>query len=360
MNWAKSINLKKLIKVGTILFGFALIVFMSFFSATFDFLSFDWSSWLANSSILVGIMIFGILMGTSIGEDFQKEKVVSDENGKIIGGRFQRACQDYENQLVVIGAIKTYFSQFWLWYKAKQLKEKKIEFLVDNQFDSRVATIIINAIEKEDLEIGKLGYDENKPFEKIFVKDKVKLKKLNLEQLELVKSAFKMTLDTFGESYYLSLFDDGIENVKEVEKGKAIHKKIISDKKNAFILKIVSSLIISIVWSALTIKEFVDSGDSGAMQQAWLNLLSRVSALITSFVSGYSTSVVNVRDQANAIENKTNILNEFNTCYNNKTFIPETYEQMIEREYQEQKVVESLNEKCENDNAIEVVADSND
>ena len=336
----KSLNLKKIIKVITILIGFALIIFISFFSVTFDFLNFNWFEWAANSAILVGIMIFGILMGNSIGTDFQKEK---------IGGRFQLSCNDYNAMLAEIALIKTYFSQFWLYFKAKQLKEKKIEYLIDNQFDHRVATIIVNTIEKEDLEAGKLGYDESKPKEKIYVKGNIKLKKLDPEQLELVRHTFKITLDTFGESYYLSLFDDGIEKVKEAEKGKAIQKKIERDKRNSFILKISSSLIISVVWSALTIREFVDSGDASAVQKAWMNLLSRISALVTSFVSGYSTSVINVRDQANAIENKTNILGEFKASYDNKSFIPETYEEMIERELREQ------NEETDNSVVEELV-----
>ena len=327
MNKLKSINLKKVIKVITLIIGFALIVFISFFNATFDFAHFNWGEWGANTSILVGIMIYGILMGNSVGTDVQKEK---------IGGRFQVACNEYNETLLTIQAIKIYFSQFWLWYKAKQLKEKKIEYLVDNQFDTKVATAIVNEIEKEDLVVGKFVFDENDPVQKIYVKGKAKLKKINNEQLEIVKKIFEINLDTFGESYYLSLFDDGLGKIKEVEVGKAIQKKIERDKRNSFILKITSSLIISIVWSALTINDFISEGGDAARKKAWANLLSRLSALITSFVSGFSTSVVNVRDQSNAIENKANILKDFKTSYESKSFPMETYEEMIEREYQEQ------------------------
>ena len=331
MDKLKSLNVKKIIKTGTILIGFALIVFMSFFSATFDFQHFDWFSWGANSSVLVGIMIFGILMGNSVGTDLQKEKV---------GGRFQGACSEYNLIRAEIDTIRYYFSQFWLWYKERKLIEKKIDYLVDNQFDTRVATILVHNIEKEELVVGKLVYDETKPIEKIYVKNNIKLKKLDNEQIEIVKKIFTITLDTFGESYYLSLFDDGETKVNEAEKGKKIAQKIARDKRNNYIVKITSSLVISIVWSAITVKEFVDSGDVSAVQKAWLNLLSRITALITSFVSGYSTSVVNVRDQASAIDNKVSILKEFKNCYENKIFVPETYEEMIEREFKEQQVVD--------------------
>ena len=332
----RSINIKKIIKIITIIIGFSLIVFMSFFSAKFDFSSLDWGEWGANTSILVGIMIFGILMGNSIGTDTQKEKVKYDDNNKLVGGRFQVACAEYNIIRAEIETIKYYFSQFWLWYKERKLIEKKVDYLIDNQFDMRVAHIIVKEIEKEDLVVGKLGFDDTKPKEKIYIKNNIPIKKLDKQQLEVVKKIFDIKLDTFGESYYLSLFDDGDYKVNEAEKGKAIAKKIARDKRNNYILKISSSLIVSVVWSAITIKEFVDGGDASAVQKAWMNLLSRITALITSFVSGYSTSVVNVRDQANAIDNKTSILKEFKQVYEDKIFVPETYEQMIERELKEQ------------------------
>lgn len=322
----KSVNIRKAIKASTLLVGLTLIVFISFFNATFDFTKLNWFDWLANSSILVGIMIFGIFMGTSTGTDIQQEKV---------GGLYQNNCKAYNEISMEIEGIKVYFSQFWLWYKGKKLIEKKIDYLIEKQFDIRVAQVIVKNIEKEDLVIGKLGYDENKPLEKIYVKNNIKIKKLDNEQLEIVKNTFKITLDTYGDSYYLSLFDEGDDKVNEAEKGKKIAEKIARDKRRSFGLKISSSLIVSIVWGALTIYDLMGGGDD-AVKKAWLNLLSRLSALITSYLSGFSTSVVNVRDKARAIENKTNILKYFKTSYESGEFVPETYEEMLEKEYKEQ------------------------
>ena len=340
----KSINIKKAIKASTILVGLILVVFISFFNATFDFSNFNWYEWLANSSILVGIMIFGILMGNSTGTDIQQEKV---------GGLYQNNCIQYNEILVQIEIIKIYFSQFWLWYKEQKLIEKKVDFLIDNQFDIRVAKVIIKNIEKEDCVVDKLGYNLANPNEKIYVQNGVKIKKLDNEKLEIVKKTFSFVLDTYGDSYYLSLYDDGDSKVNEAEKGKKIAEKIARDKRRSFGLKISSSLIISIVWGALTIYDLMGGGDD-AIKKAWLNLISRVSALITSYLSGFSTSVVNVRDKARAIENKTNILKYFKSSYDNKSFVPETYEQMIEREYKEQleSVVETNKIDYNNDTTI--------
>ena len=191
----RALDLKRIIKIATILFGFSLIVFISFYNATFDFSNFNWGDWLANSSILVGIMIFGILMGNSTGTDIQKEKVVYDSN-KLVGGRYQVACNDYLLAFSAIEQIKMYFSQFWLQYKDKKLEEKKIDYLIDHEFDSRVATIIVKNIEKDDLEIGKLQIDPRFPNEKIYLKNEIKIKKLYAEQIEIVRNIFGIRLNT--------------------------------------------------------------------------------------------------------------------------------------------------------------------
>ena len=332
-----SLNLKRIIKASTLLVGLILIVFISFFNATFDFSNFNWGEWAANSSILVGIMIFGILMGTSTGTDIQQDKV---------GGRYQNACESYNDISKNIELIRIYFSQFWLWYKERKLIEKKIDYLIDNQFDGRVAKIIIHNIEKEDLESGKLLYNIAEPLEKIYIKNGIKIKKLEIDKIEIVRKTFDIKLDTYGDSYYLSLFDDTESNVNEAEKGKKISEKIHRDKRRNGLLKITSSLIISVVWGALTIYELT-SGSDDAVRKAWLNLLSRLSALITSYLSGYSTSVINVRDKASAIENKVDILKTFKSTYDNKLFIPETYEQMIEREFLEQEQAKVVEEKTD-------------
>lgn len=356
-----SIDLKRVIKASTLLVGLILIVFISFFNATFDFENFNWYEWSANSSILVGIMIFGILMGGSTGTDIQQEKIEYNENGKVIGGRYQKSCSEYNEIRAIIEPIKIYFSQFWLWYKEKTLIEKKIDFLIDNQFDSKQATKIVKNIEKEDLVSGKLVYNHAEPLIKYYEKNGVKIKKVDIERIEIIKQIFTFKLETYGDSYYLSLFDDIESKVSDVEKGKKINEKIARDKRTNFGLKISSSLIISIVWGALTIYELTSGGGEDAVRKAWLNLISRVSALITSYLSGFSTSVVNVRDKASAIENKTDILKTFKSCYDNKTFVPETYEQIEQRELREQeeyeKSIENSSEECDNNNALNIVTE---
>lgn len=328
----QSVNLKKWIKIGTLVVGVILIVFTSFFNTRFDLENINWYDWLTNSILLLAIMLYGIFMGQSTGEDYQKNKV---------GGLFQKNCNTYNETLLLIDSIKIYFSQWWLWFKEKQLKEKQIDYLIDHRIDGRIASVIVNNIKSEDVVVGKLIYDNEKPTEKIYVKEgskgrAIKIKKITEEEGEIVKKIFQITLDTYSDSYYLTLYDDGDTKVNMSEKGKKINDKIKRDKIVNYAIKISTSFILSIVWSALTINDFVS--DETTQRQAWFNLMSRLFALITSLFSGFGTAVVNVRDQARAIENKSDVLNEFHTTTEKGLFVPETYEEMIEREYKEQEL----------------------
>lgn len=334
----KGITVKKLIKGFALVFGVLLIIFMSFFDAIIDPKKLTLSTWLTNTLTMLAIMVFGIIMGESVGKDAQQEK---------IGGLYQNSCQEYNEVREHIRAIDTYFTQWWLKHKEKRLKEKKIDYLISNQFDTSVATAIVRFIDKDDLLVGKLIYDESKPYEKIYVKElesgkKVPFKKLHNEEIEIVKKIFSITLDTFEPDYYLSLFDEDI-STNDAETGKKIAKRISQTKVLKKVIKISTSVVISLVWGMITVKEFIDaeSGDVDAQRKsAWLNLFSRITSLITSFASGYSTSVINVKLQSKAVQNKTDILTLYKNEYEKKIFVPETYEEMIKRELEEQEQYE--------------------
>lgn len=328
----KSIDIKKVVKTLALLFGIILIIFISFFDAKFDFTNIDWERWIARTTVLVGIMIFGILMGNSTGSDIQKEKV---------GGLFQNKCIEYNETRALIKPIEDFFSSWWLFFKERKLIEKKVDYLIDNQFDMRLAKQIIKHLEKDDFVVGKMIVDPFKEYEKIYVKvldtgEEIKFKKIKQEQANIILKTYSFSLDTYGESYYMSLYDYGDLKTNDAELGKKLAEKIRKDKASALALKIVSSMVISIAWSALTVYDFISEGGDGAIKQAWLNLFSRITALVTSYISGFSTSVVNVRDQARAIENKSKILSNFHNDIKNKVFVPESYEEQLEREYQEQ------------------------
>jgi hypothetical protein len=322
----KNITTKKLIKASTLVMGLALIVFMTVSNVIFDPEKLDLFSWMTSSLILVGIMVFGLLMGESIGFDKQSEK---------IDGLYQKNLKEYNIFRASIEYIEIYFSQFYLWFKERELIRKKTEYLIDNSFDGQWAKIIVLHARKQDLQIGKLILDENEQA-KIYVYEnekgeQIKIKKITKEQADIVKHIFEIKLESQPYSYYLSAFGDG-KGGYELEQGSYLQSKLKSDKRFNRALKIGSSLLISLVWGMATTKDFVD----GSQTQAWFNLLSRLTAFCTSFVSGWGSSVISVKTQAEIVENKTSVLKTFSKSIETKNFIPETYEQMVARELEEQ------------------------
>ena len=319
-----NITAKKLIKATTLLMGLILIVFMTIANVLIDPSNLDFFKWLTSSLILVGIMVFGLLIGESIGLDKQQEKINS---------LFQRALRNYKEQREIIEPISLYFAQFFGWFKEKELKRKKIDFLIENEFEGVWAKSIITFIAQADLTSDKLIL-KGEPNEcLIYVKtlengNVVKIKRVNQEQANIIRNALRLTLDAPSYAYYLSAYDN-VMSGGMLERSKKLQRKLKADRALNRTLKIVSSLFISLIWGMATVKDFAD----GAQKvQAWMDLISRLTALITSFSAGYAGAVLTVKTQSEVIENKTSVLKMFKKSIELNEFKPETYEEQIERE----------------------------
>ena len=129
--------------------------------------------------------------------------------------------------------------------------------------------------------------------------------------------------------YYLSAHGKA-SNRDILEQPKAFAKEIKINKGVNRALKIVASLFISFLWSTMTVREFM----SGNNAQAWLNLIARLTAFVTSFCSGWATSVIDVKIRAQVLENKTEILRGFQSCIDKKEFTPKTYEELAKAQYE--------------------------
>lgn len=316
----KNITAKKLIKASTLIMGLVLIIFMTVSNIIFEPDKLDFFKWFTNSLISVGIMVFGLLMGESIGHDRQSE------NAK---GLYQRNLKSYNAFRLTIDNIEIYFSQFYLWFKEKELIKKKIDWLINNSFDGQWAKMLVLHAKKQDMAIGKLIKGDEE--EKIYItSDNIKLKKISQEQVEIVSKIFDIKLNTPEYSYFLTAFDSKA-NGGVLEQGTTLRKQIKSDKRFNRALKIVSALFISLILGMATVSDFTDEN---AKAQAWFNLISRLTALLTSLLSGWSSSVLTVKTEAELIENKQRVLKYFKQSYDNGEFKPLTYEEEVEKEFQ--------------------------
>lgn len=324
----KNLTKKKVIKVTTIAMVVALIVFSTISNAIIDPEHLNFFKWLTNSLILVAIMVFGLFMGESIGEDEQKERKF---------GLYQESIKNYESAYKLIEDIRIYFSNFFLWYKDREIRQAKIDYLMNNEIDGRWAKICVDKLEKADFVVGKFIIDESKPKEKVYMKEMpngetAKIHKATQEEANKIIKMFDVKIETYGYAYYLSYTENDVRG-GNLRKAVPLNKKLHNNKLFNRILKIVSTLFISLVWGMLTVKEF----SSGAERmQAWFLLISRITCLVSSIISGWTSAVISVKIQSNIINNKKDVLNDFRDSVDNHLFVPETYDEMVEREYQEQ------------------------
>ena len=315
----KNINIKNIIRSFTLVWGLVLIIVMTITNLGFDE-KFNWLTWLSNSLILFGIMVFGLLMGESWSKDNRR---------KAKKGVYQTNLNELDLLLKEIKNEMVYFNQYYSWELPRELHSKKVNYLMSNGLDPVKAERIVSLLTIEDFEQLK-----KHPIEK----NGIIIRKLQEDEIEPVEDVLKgkVKLHPNGPSYFLSAYDDVKENAELLEQGKEIEKTRNKNKHSRRWIKILTSLGISLIFGILTVKDFMSSSDG----QAWVNLVSRVTALFTSFFSGWLSGTKDVYLQAQALANKVSVLNLFHTNLKMKTFVPELEDEIAKKEYQ--KYLESI------------------
>lgn len=312
MNKLKKLDIKQVIKSFTLIWGLITIVVMTITNLGIK-KEFDFFQWLSNSLILLGIMVFGLLMGESIGGDKQKEKV---------NGLYQTSLNEYNVFRSKVDNLLPYFNQFYNWFVKRELEDKKINYLLANDVDELKARSIVKYCDVND-------YPEM--IKHAIKKDDVIIRMLTDNELEPVYDVLsgKLKLDLCNPSYYLSAF--ALSTTKSVlEVGKQLDKEIKFNKKTNRSVKIIFSLIVSLGLGILTVNEFMSGSDS----QAWVNLIARITSLFTSIFSGWLSSVIDVKLRAEKIKNKTTVLKMFKSSVDMKIFIPKTDQELAKEEYE--------------------------
>lgn len=325
----KSFNLKKVLRGFVVLVGLGMIVFMTLTNLGFSD-EFNFIDWLGNVLILVGIAVFFLLIGESSGYDRQRDRVVRDENGNIIGGLFQKVLAELNAFLESIDDIKIFFDQFYKWNTPIQLLNKKIEFLVSNGVDQRKAEKIVKYCTLSDLYNLKSGtYEYTDPENE---KHKVVIRKLEEYEVLPVEEVLKghIKLHIPAASFYLCAFGKA-DNNQMFEKPVKLQADIKSNKRINRAVKIATGVFISLIWALLTVKDFAGGNDT----QAWLNLVSRLLMALTSFLSGWLSSVITVRLEAEILINKLDVLKMFKSAHEKHLFPELSAEELDQQELEE-------------------------
>ena len=314
----KKVDLKQLVKVFTLVWGLVLIVLMTITNVGIN-KNFNIIEWVSNSLIIFGIMVFGLLMGETSGKDKQKAKP---------DGLYQNSLSEYNKYVAEIDKELIYFNQFYSWLLPKEISAKKIDYLIALGVDPVKAEKIVKYCVASDIEEMK---------KHIFaVKDEkgnviTLIRKLEEHEIGPVSDVLNgyIKLNATSANYFLTAFADAKINDRIVEEGKTLNKERKMSRNINRVVKISSSLIISLFWGLLTVYDFISGDDT----QAWVNLISRITALFTSFFSGWLSSVIDIKFEARILENKYKVLQYFHNCLVQKIFIPKLEEELEKEEY---------------------------
>lgn len=313
----KNLNLKAAMRLFAVIWMFILIIVMTITNIGIDG-QFNWLKWLSNALILFGITVFGLLIGESSGIDFQKEK--ND-------GLFKRTLATYDKYRQSIDDIVIYFPLFYDWYIPQRAEKKNIEFLTMGGMNHQKAEAIVKYCSMDDF------FDlKGHAIEKEVNGKKIHIKKLLEKEWEPVKMVFNgdVVFKQSGAAYYLqALAESNQADLMEV--GEVIKEQRAKTKRSNRVVRIVSGTFISLVLGVLTVNELMKGNDA----QAWMNLVSRITNLFTALLSGYLSGVADVIKQANAIENKTDVLKMFKVSYDKHLFEIYDEEEGAKREFEE-------------------------
>lgn len=321
-------NMKSAMRFFAILWMIALITVMTVTNIAIDG-TFNWIRWISNTMILFGITVFGLFIGESSGSDFQKERP---------NGAFQKNIKAYDLIREAVDSIVIYFPLFYDWYVPQRIEKKYIEFLTMGGMRYQKAEAIVKYCSMEDF------YDlQNHAIEKDTKAGKVYIKQLLEKEVEPVKMVFNgdVKFKQSGAAYYLQATADS-NQADIMEVGEYIKEKRAKNKRTNRIVRITSGIIISLALGILTVNEVMKGNDA----QAWTNLVTRITNLFTALLSGYLSGVADVKEQANAIENKTDVLKMFQSAYEKKLF--EIYDESEEAKKDYEKYQKEVEESKDN------------
>lgn len=314
-------DFKFMLRGWTFLIGIGLIVFMTWAQVDFDINKIEWNTWIGNTMLITAIQIFGLLMGEPTGKDALMKRET---------GRYQLSCREFKLAKAKAEPNIAYFDDYYNnVYKPEAYIQTKADFLVANcSMDDAEADAIARYCSISD--VRKLVS------EPLLFKSKdgedVRILEITEEQCNEALRMFSkgkdnpIKFEASSASYFKSINMD-VEYRNYAVAGKIIQRKRMFNSHFNRIVKIVSSIIISAIWAAYTVKDFAEAGDN----TAWMNLISRLTALVTSTLAGVSSGAVDVSLMSDENDVRTGMLSEFSAAIN-VTFFPKSRKQRWEEE----------------------------
>lgn len=315
-------NYKQAIRIFTLILGLVVIIMMTLFQLGFN-KDVVWQDWLTNMLIMIGISLFGLYMGDTSWEDHLMAKE---------DGLYQMSIDRFEKQEKEVHLFLPQFAGYYTIHCAKELIDKKANYLANEGIPGDECRILAENLREYDIpEVFEHEVERKNEMGKT-----VRICRVEEKNRDAVEDMMKITLDAPKYAYFMTA-TAGDDMMGLAENGKIISKKRRSSKKFNFAMKIIVSIVFSVVFAFFTVKDFAMAEGGDAARQAWMNLVSRITHLCTSFAAGCSTAVIDIRLAADEIDNKTLMLLGYQVAIRDGAYKIETYEQRFEREKKERE-----------------------
>lgn len=318
-------NLKVIINLLVFLFVVVLIIICTIIQVGLDFSLIDWPTWAANSLLLIGITMVGQISFEGIFTSYLYQKE---------GWKYWNAKKDYKSIIDEVGDARIYLGQYLEYFQKQELRKARIDILnqcgIDNPtaFVDIATTQRIHELLEHPIRIEEIDYTWDKLTE--FQADRV-FYAFNLEHEGKAKSRKEhgLIIDNPGADYYLNI-DSEIIMTSILNEPRVLNSKIKSNQFFGRTLKIISFVLISIIWSSFTYNDIADGGPV-----MWMNLMSRLLALFGGALSGIMTAMGTVSIISRKINSKSQVLKNFITAMNCKEFVPVNQNDLAKKHYEE-------------------------
>lgn len=327
----KKINPKKTMYGFNIGFMLCLIGIMTVCNLIIDPEHFEVWSWLTKTLILVGIEIPSIILGELMSKDRQMEQD---------GGLYQIALKRINDNLKSIKETKIYFSQFFFWLKQKETFKKKVDYLMSHEFDGLEAVYVVKYIKQEDIS----------PIQKGSIKKTDKdgkeiiIHSIPTSRIQYVINTLNGALDIVENSYsyYLSAQSDKGSKASILEEGPHVEKTRAHNRTFSRGMKVGTGVVFSAIASMIIVESMSDPGN----MQTWMNLATRLIAMTSGLISGWLTSITDVKMAARELNIKSDVLEMFQTDLKEKIFIPKSYEELAKEQADDEARIEEEAKKA--------------
>lgn len=309
-------------KFGFTLGGVGMVFIFIFVSFLWDlnFGKFDLGSWLADSLILMAIMISMMVLVDLLAQEYGMERY---------DGLYQQNLSKFNKSLSEISDIRIYYGQYFIWFLQKETRNKRIEILMQNSIDPREAEKIVDYATLDMLDTlvrrtVKVVSKNNK---------EVVIRKITDEQREIVYEVLHGEWDIKRGSYSQYLFADteGEAVMSILERNDYLEERRKESKKWSYIIKIGIFLIFTLIFAAL----IPDSEEgAGVASKLWV-LFKRLSTAVGGFLSGWMSGTTDVKYKAKQLLTKAEVNECFKANFDKKNFVPKSEEELDRELYEE-------------------------